>query len=228
MTGPQVVLEPLRVLVTQLRTLVPNLFGALLMLVVGWGLARLFRMVIVRLLQAAGLERLAEKTKLSEVLRRGAIRLTVIELLGQLGYWLVMVATVIIALQWIGVTAAGEWLERFGAFIPRMIVSIVVFLFGLLLASFLGATVRVATLNAGFARGYLVGQAVYTMVLVVTIIVALEQLQVVTQTIQAALYILMATFGLAFALALGLGSQGVVKQFLEEIAGERWKPSQKP
>ena len=228
MTGPQVVLEPLRVLVTQLRTLVPNLFGALLMLVVGWGLARLFRMVIVRLLQAAGLERLAEKTKLSEVLRRGAIRLTVIELLGQLGYWLVMVATVIIALQWIGVTAAAEWLERFGAFIPRMIVSIVVFLFGLLLASFLGATVRAATLNAGFARGHVVGQAVSTMVLVVTVIVALEQLQVVTQTIQAALYILMATFGLAFALALGLGSQGVVKQFLEEIAGERWKPSQKP
>jgi hypothetical protein len=106
-------------------------------------------------------------------------------------------------------------------------VSIVVFLFGMLLASFLGATVRAASLNAGFPQGHLVGQVVYTLVLVVTIIVALEQLQVVTRTIQVALYILMATFGLAFALALGLGAQGLMKRFLEDIVWEKWKSSQR-
>jgi len=219
------IFEPLRSLYFQLQSLLPRLLGALLIIVVGWTVASLLRRLMVRLFQLIGLERMAEKAKICDVLRRGAIRLTFVELLGQLGYWLVIVATMIVVLQYVGVTAADEWLQRFGAFIPRVIVSIVVFLFGMLLASFLGATVRAASLNAGFPQGHLVGQVVYTLVLVVTIIVALEQLQVVTRTIQVALYILMATFGLAFALALGLGAQGLMKRFLEDIVWEKWKSS---
>lgn len=220
------IFEPLRLLFIQLQSLLPRLLGALLIIIVGWTVASLLRRLMIRLFQWLGVERMAEKAKICDVLRRGAIRLTFVELLGQLGYWLVIVATMIVVLQYVGVTAANEWLEHFGAFIPRVIVSIVVFLFGMLLASFLGATVRAASLNAGFPQGYLVGQVVYTLVLVVTIIVALEQLQVVTRTIQVALYILMATFGLAFALALGLGAQGLMKRFLEDIVWEKWKSSQ--
>lgn len=220
-----VILEPLRVLVLQLEVVIPQLCGALLILVVGWAIARLFQAITVRLFQALGLARLADKAKLSEILRRGAIRLTFVELLGRIVYWLILVASVMVALQFLGITAASEWLTQFGAFIPRMIVSVVVMLFGTLLASFLGSAVRAASLNAGFPQGYLVGQAVYTIVLLVTVIVALEQLQVVTRTIEVALYILMGTVGLAFALAIGLGSSRIVRRFLEETVWEKWKSS---
>jgi hypothetical protein len=222
--GP--LIEPLRIVWVQLQSLIPKVLGALLLFGGGWALAGVCKRMLVRLMEAAGLERLAAKAKISEALRRGAIRSSFVELLGRLGYWLVLVAAVIVSLQWMGVTAAEEWLQRFGAFLPRIIISLVMFLFGTLLAAFLGATVRAASLNAGIAQGHLVGQAVYTVALLVTIIVSLEQLQVVTRTIQVALYILMATFGLAFALALGLGAQGLMKRFLEELVWEKWKSSQ--
>jgi len=227
MDWAQLVLDPLKTFLNRLAIFVPKMFGALLILVVGWTVASLLRQVVVRVLQMLRVDRLSEKAKLSEVLRRGAVRLTFVELLGQLGYWLVMIATVIAALQFVGVTVASEWLERFGYFIPRVIVSIVVFLFGTLIASFLGATVRAASLNAGFPQGHLLGQAVHAAVVLLTIIVALEQLQVVTRTIEVALYILLAAFGLAFALALGLGSQEFVTRFLSDL-WERWKASQRP
>lgn len=228
MDWSHLVVDPLRLWLAQLALFIPKVVGALLILGVGWTVANAFRMVMVRVLRAIGLERLAEKARLSEVLHRGAVRLTVVELLGQLVYWLLMMASVMVALQFVGIAAAADWLVQFGAFIPRIIVSIVVFLFGMLLASFLGATVRAASLNAGFPQGHLAGQAVHTLVLLVTVIVALEQLHVVTRTIEAALYILLGTFGLAFALALGLGSQGFVKQFLEDRLGEKWKSSKGP
>jgi len=222
------ILEPLRLLLAQAPLIISKLLGALVILVAGWAVASVLRRFVVRVLRAIGLERLAEKAKLSEVLQRGAIRLTAVELFGQLIYWLMMVAAVMVALQVAGIAAAEDWLARFGSFVPRIVVSIAICLFGMLLASFLGTSVRVASLNAGFPQGHLVGQAVYTMVLLVTIIVALEQLQVVTRTIEVALYILMATFGLAFALALGLGSQGLVKRFLEDMLWEKWKSSKGP
>jgi hypothetical protein len=228
MAWAQPILDPLWLFLAQLSALIPKLLSALLIFGVGWALANVLRRIAVKLLRTVGVERLAEKAKLSDALRRGEIRLTFVELLGQLVYWLVMIAAMMVALQVVGIAAASDWLGRFGAFIPKIIVSIIVFLLGILLASFLGATVRAASLNAGFPHGHLVGQAVYTVVLLVAIIVALEQLQVVTRTIEVALYILMATFGMAFALALGLGSQGFVKRFLEDFIWEKWKPPKNP
>lgn len=227
MEWSQLVLDQLRTLLNRLGALIPRVFGGLVILAVGWAIAWLLRQLMVRLLEAIRVDRLAEKAKLSEVLRQGAIRLTLVELLGQIGYWVVIVATVIVALQFVGVTVATEWLERFGYFIPRLIVSIVIFLFGALIASLLGTTVRVASLNAGFAQGHLLGQAVSAAVILLTVIVALEQLQVVTRTIQVALYILLGAFGLAFALALGLGSQEFVRRYLADL-WERWKTPQRP
>lgn len=224
----QLVVEPLRLVVERFAVFVPKVVGALVILVVGWAVAGMLRRVVVRLLQVLKVDRLAEKARLSDVLRRGAIRLSTVELFGQLGYWLVMIATIIVALQFMGVTVAAEWLERFGYFIPRLVVSIVILLFGMLIASFLGATVRAASLNAGFPHGHLLGQTVYATVVILTVIVALEQLQVVTRTIEVALYILLGAFGLAFALALGLGSQRIVRRFLEEMLGEKWTSSKGP
>lgn len=224
MAWNELILEPLRTFLGWLVVFAPRALGALLLLLVGWVLAGLSRRIIVGVLRAVGLDRLSEKARLSDVLQRGAIRWTFVELVGQMAYWVILIATVIIALQAVGMTVAAEWLEHLGYFIPRLIISIAILLFGTLMASFLGATVRVASLNAGFPRGYVLGQAVHTTVVFLTVIVALEQLQVVTRTIQVALYILLGAFGLAFALALGLGARDLVKEFLIELR-DRWKTS---
>lgn len=223
----QLVLDPLQILGKRLAVLLPRALGALLIVVVGLAVAYVLRHLMIRVLQAMRVDRLAEKAKLSEALRRGAIRLSFAECLGQVGYWLVMAAAIIVALQFLGMAAATEWLERFGYFIPRLVISIVILLLGTLIASFLSVTVRAASLNAGFPQGHVLGQVIYAIVVLLTVIMALEQLQVVTRTIEVALYIFMGACGLAFALALGLGSQEFVRQFLNDLR-DQWKSSSRP
>jgi len=221
----QSLFEPAQVMAAGLRSLVPRLLGALLIVGIGWGLAHLCGRVVVRLLGALGLERLAEIAGISGALRRGAVRLTFVELLGRLGYWLVMIATLIVALQYLGATVATEWFAQFGAFVPRIVLSIAALVVGFLLAALLGATARAASLNAGVAQGHLVGQAVYALVVVLTIIIALEQLGVLTRTIEVTLYILLGACGLALALAFGLGAQGLARRLIEELFGDTPKSS---
>jgi hypothetical protein len=222
MDWAQYLLEPLKAIVDRFLFLLPKVVGALIILIVGWLVARLLRQAIIRLLQALRIDELSDKAQLAEVLRRGAIRLTFVELIAELAYWLVMIACVGVALQFMGMTVAAIWLEQFGYFIPRLVVSIVILLFGMLVAGFLGATLRAASLNAGVPYGHLVGHFVSTTVVLLTVLIALEQLHVVTRTIEVALYILLSSCGLAFALAVGLGSQDVVRQALLEMR-ERWK-----
>lgn len=219
------IVDPVQSFVSRLAAFVPQLLMSGLAVAVGWFLATIVRSMLLRFFGAIGLDRLAEKARLSEVLHRGAIRLSFSELLAHLCYWLMIVFTVIIALQYLGVTAANEWLERFGSFIPRVIVSIVILLFGMLVASFLSATVRAASLNAGFPHGHLLGQGIYVMIVILSAIMAMEQLQFVTRTIEIALYIAMGATGLAFALAVGLGSRTFVEEFLRDLA-TRWKRGQ--
>ncbi len=222
MSWDQVMLQPLKTFLNWLVVLVPRALGAAALLVVGWVVAVMCRQLVVRVLQTVGLDRLSEKARVHEILRRGAIRWTFAELIGQLVFWIILLALMTVALQSIGVAAATEWLERLGYFIPRLIASVAIFLFGMLLASFLGATVRAASLNAGFPQGFFIGQVIHAAVVLLTIIVALEQLQVVTRTIEVALYILLGAFGLAFALALGLGAQEFVRDFLTDVRN-RWR-----
>ena len=199
MEWTQTVMEPLRMLLDRLLIFIPRVFGALLILGVGWVVASVCRQLIVRILLVLRIDRLAEKAKLTELLHRGAIRLSVVEMLGQIGYWIILLAAMIVALQYLGLSAATEWLERLSYFIPRIIVSLAILLFGMLVASFLSATVRAASLNAGLPQGHLLGQVVYVTAVLLTAIMALEQLQVVTRTIEVALYIFLAALGLATA-----------------------------
>ena len=224
MNWSAVVVEPLQAIVDRLAIVIPRLLGGLIILFVGWLIASVLRKAIERLLSVSAVNMLADRIGFSQTLRRGAISLTFGELIALLGYWVIMIATIIVMLQFMGVTVASEWLERFGYFIPRLIISIVIFLFGTLLAGFLGTTVRVTSLNAGIRQGYLLGQVVSTAIVLLSVFVSLEQLQVVTRTIEVALYILMGAFGLAFALALGLGGQDVVRRWLNELWDQR-KPS---
>jgi len=226
MTWSQLFLDPLKLLWDQLVFLLPRLFGGFLIMLVGSLVAFGVRQLIARVLQRVGVDRLAEQAKLSDALRWATIRITFVEMLSWLSYWLILVTTIMVALQFMGLTVAAQWLQHVGSLIPQLIVSLLVLLVGMFLASFLGTSVRAASLNAGVPQGHLVGQTVYAMMVLLTVVVALEQLPLQTRTIETTLYILVGALGLASALALGLGSQEFVKRWLAEV-WERWKTSQR-
>lgn len=211
--------EPLRALLEQFALLVPRLLIGLIVLVIGWIVAGVVRQLLKRLLGALGFERVAEKAGISAALRRGMIRTTFIELIAQMGYWIILMAAAMLFLQSLGLGAADEWLRGFSALVPRVLLGAAILLLGAFLSSFLGSAVRAAGLNAGLPQGYLLGQSVSALVMFLAVIIALEQLHVVTRTIEIALYITLGAVGLAGALAVGLGGQDLVRRVLDE----RWE-----
>lgn len=216
------IFDPLRLLLRQFGAVLPHVFSSVLMVLAGWAIAHLTRLLVVRTLHWFKVDRLSEKARLTPALERSGIRFSFVEVIGELAYWLILLVTIIAALQFIGVPAASAWLEQLGYFVPRLAVSIVILLLGMLLASFLAATIRTACLNAGLLHGRLLGQMMYVLVSAMTVIMALEQLRIVTRTFEVALYIMLASAGLAMALAVGLGGQELIRRLLDEL-WERWK-----
>lgn len=64
----QGLLEPVQQMVTQALGYLPNLFGAALILAVGWFIARVVQRIVTNLLAAVGADRLSDRVGLSDVL----------------------------------------------------------------------------------------------------------------------------------------------------------------
>jgi hypothetical protein len=85
-------LEPVQGMVNEMLGMLPNLFGAVLIGVVGWFLAKIVRDLVSNLLTAAGTDRLGEQVGL-----RGTMSLS--HLIGLVVYILILVPAVVAALQ---------------------------------------------------------------------------------------------------------------------------------
>src|SRR3989338_276233 len=119
-----VLIQPVQVFFSQLMGFLPNVLGALLILLVGWSVAKGGEGVIVKLLKTAKLDKLADKVQLTEVLSKGGIKRKLSEVIGVVIYWLVMLVVLIATLNALQLTVAAQLLEHIVAFLPNVVAAI--------------------------------------------------------------------------------------------------------
>lgn len=198
-----VLFQPVQAFFTQLMGFLPNVLGALLILLVGWTVAKGLEGLVVKLLKAAKLDKLADKVQLTEVLSKGGIKRKLSEVIGVIIYWLVTLVVLIATLNALQLTVAAQLLEHVVAFLPNVVAAIFILVVGIVTGAFLSTTVRTAASNAGVDASRLLGQAVQTIVVIFAIAAALRQLQI--QLVGEAFLIVLSAVSFGLALAFGLG-----------------------
>ena len=86
---------PLQNMIDKLLVFLPNIFAALLILVIGWFVAHIVQRIVVNLLAAVGVDRISEQAKLDSVI--GTRKLS--DLLGIIVYVLILIPVVIASLN---------------------------------------------------------------------------------------------------------------------------------
>ncbi len=201
-------------MVTGAITFFPRLITTVLILLVGWLIARLIATVIRRLAERLQVEKLLEQTGVNAGLERAGIDRTGTELLASLFFWIVFLNFLLIALENLGLTAAVEPLRNLIAFLPRLLAALATLVAGVLLAQFLGRAAQAAMSSMGVDFHEQVGQGVNILLIVMIVIVVLEQLgidaSIMTNIFTNVLTIIVAGLALAF----GLGGRGVARNVL--------------
>jgi hypothetical protein len=213
-----ILVQPVQSFFNQLMGFLPNVLGALLILLVGWIVAKFIEGAVVQILKSVRLDRLADKIQLAGVLAKGGIKRKLSELIGMIVYWLVMLAVLITTLNALQLTVAAQLLEQIVTFLPNVVAAIFILIVGVFAAAFLATTVRTAASNAGITQAQVLGQFVQTVVVVFAVVAALQQLQI--QFVgEAFLIILMAVcFGLA--LAFGLGCKDLAGRWVNSLVDQ--------
>ena len=212
-----VIMDSVREMLTRVGAFIPRLIGVLLVLILGWLLAKLIETAIIRILKLVRLDTLSEKSGANNFLAKGGIKYTLSELIGVLVYWIMMLIVIITALNALQWTVAAELLNRVVAYIPNVIASIVILVIGMFVSTVLAGVIRTATGNAGIKQSRLLGQITQVVVIIFAIVIALEQLNIGRIIIASAVQIILAALGLGLAIAFGIGCKDIAGKYMAEL-----------
>jgi len=212
-----IVVEPVKAMLVRAATFIPTLIGILVILVIGWIIAAVLKNVVIKLLKIIQFDAASEKSGLADVLRKGGIKNTLSELMGGLIYWLVMLLVFMAALNALGMTVVASLLDKVILYIPNVIAAIFIISLGIFFASIIGSIVMTTCMNAGMKQAKLMSQVTQTVIVIFATIMTLEQLNIATTILNTTITVLLGAVGLAFALAVGLGSKDLAGKLIQDL-----------
>ncbi len=220
-----VLLEPAKLILDQIGQFLINVLLVLVILIIGWLVAKLIKTVVTNVLRTLRFDALSERIELDSLLAKGGIKYSLSELLGIIAYWLAILVTFMVAVNAIGLTIAADLLNRVVLYIPNVVAAIFILILGMFVSTLLRNIIQTIATNAGLSEEKLLGKIVEVLVMIFAIIMALEQLNIGATTLQLALSIVLAAIGLGIALAFGLGCKDIaaraVSEFLDKIKSKK-------
>jgi len=208
---------------TKITAFLPALIGAIIIFIVGWIVARLIKLGVVKLLTLVRFDKATEKGGVNQFLKKGDITKSPSEILGILVYWFIMILVIIASLDALGLPIVSDLLNSIFLYIPNVVAAIIVLILGFLVGTLLATVVRTAASNAGLKAADGMGKlALYALVLF-SVAIALDQLGVGEEIVGAAFMITFGAVALALALAFGLGGRDAAADYLK-----RWLQEKKP
>lgn len=212
--------EPVRAFLVQIGAYLPRLGMAILIVIVGWLLAKIVRFAVVRGLQAINFDVLTQRAGIDTFLEQGGVEVDTADLLGWIAYWSVIVLALVIAFNGLGLEHITALLGRVLEFLPRVALAVVILAIGLYFARFVGGALSVYFRNAQIQDAELLGRLAQYAVVVFVVLIGLEVLSIGGDIVRHTFLILLAGVVLALALAFGLGGQHWAGALLE-----KWWPT---
>ncbi|MFH1655025.1 MAG: hypothetical protein ABH954_00225 [Candidatus Omnitrophota bacterium] len=212
-----IIAEPIQEMLTKAAGFVTNLIGALLILVIGWLIAKLIKTLANKILEILRFDVLAHKAGVAKILNKGGVKLTASQILCALVYWLVMIMVLVMVVNALGLTYASQLLEGVITYIPKVIAAMFVLVIGMFLGTIVSGMVRTAAMNANLPNPAILSGLSQYAIVIFAFMIALGQLGIATILVNTTFNIFFGAICLGLALAFGLGGRDAASKCIEDI-----------
>ena len=195
---------PVRAGLTSFATFIPRLLGFLVILLIGYFVAKLIAKVVDAALEKAGFDRAVERGGIKKALAKSSYDAS--DIVAKLVFFAVFIPVLSMAFGVLGIAALQQPLAAFIALIPKIIVAVVLVVIGAVLA----AAVKSFISNAlgGLSYGSTLATAAAVLILFGFVKSALDQVGIATVVTTALLYTVFAA--VAGVVIVGVGG-GLIK-----------------
>lgn len=201
-------------LLARFSAAIPKLTFALLVMLIGWLIAKGIRRIIRRILAGLGVDTLAERLNDIDIVQRSGMRIEISSVLSQMVYYLLMLGFVIFATDILGIPAITQMVRDLVDYIPALFSAFILLLMGLFLADMIRGIVLTACQSMGLPSAKVIATAVFYFLFVTVAVSALAQAKINTGFMAVNISIIIGALALAFAIGYGLASRELLSNYL--------------
>ena len=189
----------------------PRLFAFLVILLIGYIVAKIVAGLIGRLLHRAGFDRTLHSGQAGQWIRK--VSSSPSRLVGRIAFWAIFLGAISLAVSALGIEALKNFVAAIYAYLPNVIAALLIFLVASVVAGAVAALV--AKTMGETTTGKVIATVVPILIMAIAGFMILDQLKIAPQIVTITYAALLGGTALAMALAFGLGGRDVAAQMLQ-------------
>jgi hypothetical protein len=192
----------------------PNLVGFLLILLVGYLVSKAVAKIVKTILDKVHLDRRLHESSANRYVDAVLPGASPANGISRVVFWLIFIFFVTAAIGALGIPAATSFMNDVLAYLPNVIVAILIFIVAALLSGAVAGTV--VRFMGDTPTGKVVGAVAPAVIMTIAFFMILEQLQIAPEIVRIAFTAIMFALALGLALAFGLGGRELAADLLRQ------------
>jgi hypothetical protein len=192
----------------------PNLIGFLIILAIGYIIARVVKGIVAKVLEKIGTDRALHSGSSGEYVDRYAPGFKPSSAVGTIAFWFLFLGALAIALSQLGIAALDNFIAEIVAYLPNVLAAVLILVVAVALAGVVGSLV--ARTIGETPSGRVVRAVAPVLIMAIGTFMVLDQLRIAPQIVTITYAALLGGIFLAMALAFGLGGRDVAGRMLAE------------
>ncbi len=201
---------------SNVATFVPKLVAALVIVVVGWIVAKAVASILNKVLERVGFDRVVERGGVRQLLARSNYDPS--DILAKLVFWTILLFVLQLAFGVFGPNPVSDLLRGLIAYLPNIFVAILILVLAAAVAR--AVTDLLSNLLSAMQGGQLLARGAGIAILVFAAFAALDQLQIAPRIVTGLWYALLAAVVGSVIVAVGGGGIRTMQRYWDRTAGK--------
>jgi hypothetical protein len=196
---------------------IPNILGFLIILLIGYLIAKVVKTVVAKLLEKVGVDRALHESSAGQYVERVSPGAHPSRLIGAVAFWFIFIYAIAAAIGALKIPSLTNFMANVQNYLPNVIAAVLIFVVGAALAGAVGGFAQKLMGDTPTGR---VARAVGPgLILAIVVFMVLTQLKIAPAIVIATYIALIGMLALAGALAFGLGGRDIAHDLLSNAYG---------
>lgn len=214
----EVTVEALKAVWFRFVGFLPNLIGAVIIIIIGWFVALGIGRLISEILKKIKIDKIFEQGKWKKALEKAGWKVSPSAFIGAIVKWVIFIAFLLAAVETLGFVAFASFLSKIVAWLPNVIVAAAIFVVAVIAIEYIPKIIRAATEGIGVKYSNFLEAIVKFAIWIFAIVAILVQLGIAKEIILTLFKGFVAFLVIAGGLAFGLGGKEAAGRFLEDLS----------
>lgn len=202
---------------TEIAGFLPNLIATIIVVIIGLVLSKIITKWFAKVIEKIGFNTLCDMLGVEKGLKALGFKASPSTIVGQALYLFLILMIFVVGADTLGLTRLSSILDEFVLYLPNLVGAVVIALIGLFIARAGKTQVESSFENMGVEYGDAAGRVLQMLVLFITFSLVVGQLKLETELLNTVFTVLIASMGIALALALGLGTKAIANSIVSGI-----------